>query len=258
MQTNAVYSPPIDMVMPALPQNIAIAVLSVVIICMVIHGLVLKSRTGDGRLLILLACGAAASLLEGFACHLINCWHSAVGEVEVYEAYGIHVPLWLAQLYVIFFGGMSYYFIKSFIKSPSPLLFWGFFVIVGLLEGTGEMVGIALGMFVYFGEQPLPIFGFPMYLGFLNPSQALVFTCVACLWFKYVKGPFRLLLILFTPILLAGVYAALTFPIAGFLYRGNDGMAVMGSIITMLLSVSLAALAYRVMLGLRSNNELGV
>ena len=257
MQTHTPHSLPADAVMPSLPQDIAVVVLGVVIGAMLLHGFALLRRDGDNRLLVLLGSGAAASLLEGFACHLINCWHSAVGIREVYVAFGIHVPLWLAELYVVFFGGMSYYFLRGFVKSASfATLFWSFFIVVGMLEGGGEMIGIALGMFVYHGAQPLPIFGFPLYLGFINPAQALAFTAVACLWFKHVKGGARYLLIPLTPVLLAGVYAGLTYPTASFLFAANHGLSVAGSIASMILSVLLAALSYRVLMHLHDQGAL--
>lgn len=245
MSLNVSSTPPVDAVMPALPQTVLIVLFGILIAAALVHALILIRRDGDHRLLVMLGCGAAASLLEGFACHLIQCWHSAVGMVEVYESFDIHVPLWLAELYVLFFGAMPYYFFKYFAKSPTPGFFWGFALIVGVIEGIAEMVCIRLGIHAYWGTQPLAIFGFPLYLGFINPILALATSLIGALWFQAVQGVRRYLLIVLTPPVMAALYGGLTYPTSGFLHDGNAGLMVIGSIGSMILSLVLGVFTYQ-------------
>jgi hypothetical protein len=238
----------IEPIMPSAPQDATIFLLAAIIVAVLVHAITLKLK-GDPRLLILLGCGATGTLLEGFACHLINCYHSPVGMYEIYKAFGIHVPLWMAELYVLFFGALPYYFFERLRKVPTSRYYWWFFFIVAASEGMGEMLDIHLGMFTYRGTQPLPILGFPIYLGFINATQTIVFAWIAVLWFENVRGPLSYLLILLAPALLTATFSGLTFPTVGFIYGGHLETMVIGSIGSIILSLSLAALSYR---GLRS------
>lgn len=236
---------PVDAVMPALTQSVLIAVFGVMVLASFVHALLLIRRDGDHRLMVMLGCGAAAALLEGFACHLIRCYHSPHGMVQVYEAFQIHVPLWLAELYVLFFGAMPYYFLRNFARTPTAVFFWRSFIGIGIAEGIGEMVTIHLGTHVYYGVQPLQIFGFPAYLGFLNPACAMAVALIAAYWFDAVRGARRYLLIVLTPPLVAAVYSGLSFPTIAFIHEGAATAMVLGSIATMLLCVLLAGFVLR-------------
>lgn len=236
---------PVDKVMPTLTQSALIAVFGVLALAAFIHAVLLIRREGDQRLMVMLGCGAASMLLEGFACHLIHCWHSALGIIEVYEAFRIHVPLWLAELYVLFYGAMPYYFLKNFARRPTRRFFWWSFAVIGISEGIGEMVTIHLGTHTYYGLQPLPIFGFPLYLGLANPAGAMAMALIAACWFDAVQGGKRYLLILLTPPTVAAVHAGLTFPTIAFIHAGAPTAMIVGSLGTIVLSLLLAALVLR-------------
>lgn len=238
---------PVEMTMPALTQTVLIAVFGSLVLLALVHALLLIRREGDHRLLVMLGCGAAASLLEGFACHLIRCWHAPLGMIEVYESFQIHVPLWLALLYVLFFGAMPYYFLKNFARRPTPGFFWRSFALIGVSEGIGEMVTIHLGTHVYHGLQPLPVFGFPLYLGFLNPACAMLTALLAAHWFASVQGACRYALIVLTPPLTAASYAGLTFPTIGFIHAAAPTAMLIGSLATMLLSLLAAGFVLRML-----------
>lgn len=242
---------PQDVPMPALPQDIMVAVFGVLIVLALIWALRLWLRQGDDRALILMGCGAAAATLEGFACHLIQCHHSEVGIYQVYEAFGIHVPLWLAEVYVLFFGAATYVFITQFARRPSARLFWWSFVLTGVGEGLFEMYGIGLGMWAYWGVQPTPILGFPLHLGFVNPTLAVVLAAVAAAWFQQVRGAARWALILLTPFLMTGLYAALIVPVATGLHAQDAALAQGGALLTMGMSLVVAWGAWRWLLAIR-------
>lgn len=234
-------------IMPERAQATLIVIASVFIAVAIARAFYLLRRENDERLLIMIGCGAAASLLEGFACHLIQCYHSPVGMIEVYEVFNIHVPLWLALVYVLFFGVTPYLFLKSFSRSPKASTLWRTYLIVGLTEGFGEMLAIHLGTHTYHGAQPLSIFGFPIYLGFLNSSLMLITALIAAHWFDAVRGTRRYGLIVLTPPIMAAVYAGLTFPTIAFLHEGDRTLSNIGSLGTIVLSLlSVAYIAHRI------------
>jgi hypothetical protein len=234
-----------DAVMPALTQMILIGMIGTLVLFTFIDALRRIFREQDHRLMVMLGCGAAASLFEGFACHLIRCWHSPQGMVVVYERFGIHVPLWLALLYVLFFGAMPYYFLKSFSRKPTMGFFWRTYATIAISESIGEMVTIHLGTHRYWGPQPLPVFGFPLYLGSLNVGCAMATTLIAAQWFDAVRGARRYALIVLTPPVIAGVYSGLTFPTIGFIHAQEPVAMLLGSLGTIVLALLVSGFALR-------------
>lgn len=236
---------PIAALMPAMPQRVMVLVFGVLILLCLGWAIWLALRRRDQRLLILLGCGVIAAALEGFACYLIQCYHSPVGMYPVYQAFDVYVPLWLAEVYVLFFGAASYVFNSQFARKPSAILFWASFVAVGVCEGAFEVYGIHAGMFLYYGYQPMTIGGFPLHLGFVNPTLALGFACIAQAWFRHVRGPKRYLLIPLTVPALVGLYAAMVMPVAAGLFAVDPDASMRGAVFTILIALSLSLLAYK-------------
>jgi hypothetical protein len=238
-------------IMPALPQNISVGAGAVVIALLLVYALLRVSKHHDPRLLIMLVGGVFSCLMEGFACYLIHCYHSEVGQYMVYQAFGIHVPLWLAEVYIIFFGGATYFLQELFTHRPSAGLFWGLFAAIGICEGTFEMYTHYLGMFQYWGPQPLPIFGFPLYLGFVNAAEPMCFAFLACLWFREVKSAARYLLPLLTAPILIAIYGMLVVAPAAGIFAGSDSLMVGGTFVTIILAITIAAMSFQGFVRLR-------
>src|SRR5690606_25542924 len=83
-------------------------------------------------------------------------------------------------------------------------------------------------------------FGFPLYLGFLNPACAMFTALAAAHWFETVHGARRYLLIVLTPPLTAAVYAGLSFPTIAFVHAGAATAMVLGSLATIVLCLLLS------------------
>ncbi|MDB5971491.1 MAG: hypothetical protein JWQ90_3941 [Hydrocarboniphaga sp.] len=237
-------SRPASAVMPALPQDVMVLLFGALIVAALTWALRLALGRGDDRLLILSGCGAMAALLEGFACYLIQCYHAPVGEYRVYRAFDTDVPLWLAEVYVLFFGAAVHLFLRTFSKKPTAATFWSGFAVIGIGEGLFEMYGIHQGMFLYYGTQPLPILGFPLHLGFVNPALAMTFAAIAGTWFRFARGGARYLLIPLTPLLLCGLYASVITPVAAGLHRASATLALEGAVCTIAAALAMSLLAY--------------
>jgi hypothetical protein len=145
----------------------------------------------------------------------------------------------------LFFGAIAYFLLQGFARSPSATFFWGSFLAIGLLEGSFEIGGIRLGMFAYYGHQPVTIGGFPLHLAFVNSTLALGFACLAQAWFRRVRGSTRYLLMPLTVPALVGLYGAMVMPVAAGLHSQDRHAALAGSTLTILIAVSLAFLAFK-------------
>jgi len=235
---------PTGAVMPFVPQIVMIAIFGIVAAAFMVWATRQAFGKGDHRPLILFGAGITAVLLEGFACFLMQCYHSPVGQYTVYSAFDVDVPLWLAEVYILFFGMTVFLMVERFSRPFSLVTFWGIFALIGIAEAAFEMYGIHVGMFRYYGAQPLPLLGFPFYLAFVNGAQAVIFTAVVALWFRFTQGAIRYLLIPLTPIFLWGVYAALVTPFAAGLRSAVPDFAVAGSLVATAEALALSSLAF--------------
>jgi hypothetical protein len=126
---------------------------------------------------------------------------------------------------------------------------------IGIGEGLFEMYGIHQGMFLYYGAQPFPLLGFPLYLGFVNPTLATGFAESSAVWFHFARGGMRYLLIPLTPFLFFGIYASVVTPVAAALHSGNPVLAAASGLCATAASLSLATIAFWTLRKLQSVNR---
>ncbi|MWV27762.1 hypothetical protein [Aurantiacibacter rhizosphaerae] len=235
---------PVDAVMPAMPQMVIMVILGVLVVLSLIYALRMLSK-GDNRMLILMFAGLFLTLEEGLAAFLIKVDHSPVGQYEAFEAFGVHVPWWMALLYIVFFGLGGYLMLKSFGTGVSGKAFWGTWLYLVVSEGAFEVYATHIGMLTYYGPQPMMIGGFPAYMGLVNATQALAFVLVARIWFATFQGGTRWLLVPLAPLIAPGVFVFMILPLASGLDSGNYAYAWAGAIASCIIATSLAALALR-------------
>ncbi len=233
----------VNAVMPAIPQ----AVIMIVIGCLIALGAVYAFRQfllqRDDRMLILLVSGLTLTLEEGLACFLIHCQHAPVGMYELYYAFGVDVPIWIAELYVLFFGVGGYVLLKVFSKNPSAKVFWPVWLYLAVSEGVFEVYAVHVGMLCYYGAQPLLVYGFPSYMGIVNASQAMAFVLFARIWFAITKGLMRWTLVLISAPTAMGIFCCMILPAAMGIDAGHHYAALSGALITVALALAVASLA---------------
>lgn len=238
---------PVGHIMPSAPQNAIIAACLILIAIALIYAIILAARQRDNKLLVILFASAAGISLEAFACYLIKCYYPEVNNIEAYTAFGIHVPLYLALMYLIVFGLFAFFFEARFSQSPSPALFWGGFAFVSISEGLFEIYATHVGLLSYWGAQGVMIGGFPAHLGFVNPSLALGFTAYMALGLRLLNGGARWLLVPLAVPFMVGFYAAMVMPAAAGLYTQDVGLAMFGQAVTVVLALALSTISLRVL-----------
>jgi hypothetical protein len=235
---------PVGAVMPATPQLVIMIALGVAVVLSLVYALRLVSK-GDDRMLVLMVAGLVLTLEEALACFLIKVDHSPVGQFEAFHAFGVHVPLWMAELYTVFFGLGGYLMLRSFGRGASNMAFWGTWLYLVVSEGAFEVYATHLGMLTYYGPQPMMVGGFPAYMGIVNASQAMAFVLIARIWFAMAQGPARWLLVPASPVVAAGVFTLMILPLASGLDSGNFTYAWAGALATVGLSTLVAGLALK-------------
>jgi len=235
---------PVDAVMPAMPQLVIMIILGVLAVLSLLYALRLLAK-GDDRMLILMLAGLALTLEEALACFLIKVDHSPVGQIAAFQGFGVHVPLWMAGLYTVFFGLGGYLMLKAFSKGASNRAFWGSWLYLVVSEGAFEIYATHIGMLTYYGPQPMMIGGFPAYMGVVNASQAMAFVLVARIWFAMMQGPSRWLIVPAAPIVSAGVFTFMILPLASGLDSGNFTYAWAGALASIAIATLLAGIVLR-------------
>ena len=204
-----------DMVFPTAAQNWAEAVIWAVAIGFVLYALLELRRTRSPLALALLAGGAIALLNEPIDDILGLVHHPRPNQHVVLDTIG-PVPMWGLPTYIIFFGGLSYVFLKALRGLEFTLRqFWIGIAITFALDLAIEMPLLGSGLYRYysFGSTPLEIAGFPIYWLLINTTGPILCTAILFAVPDYFKG-WRAPLVLLLPVVTdAACSAAVGLPV---------------------------------------------
>jgi len=156
-------------------------------------------RTRSPLGIVLFAGGAIAYLNEPVDDILGLVHHPRPGQNVVLDTIG-PVPMWGLPTYVIFFGAISYVFLREIqTKGFSLRVFWTGIVITFAIDLLIELPLLYAdgGLYQYYGETPMTVFRFPIYWLLINTTGPIL--CAAILHavrdhFRGWRAPFLLLL----------------------------------------------------------------
>jgi hypothetical protein len=133
---------------------------------------------GRGNGPIFLCCligGAIAVVWEPIVDVLGQCWLPSRGQHwEAFTLLGRHIPLMMPFVYSWFVGGQGYLFYRIFergIDRRRLFMLWG---LVFLVNIALESPGVLTNVYTYYGKQPMDIWGFPLWWGFINPLMPMI------------------------------------------------------------------------------------
>jgi hypothetical protein len=119
--------------------------------------------------------GAIAVVWEPIVDVLGQCWLPSRGQHwEAFTILGRHVPLMMPFVYSWFVGGQGYLFYRIYergIDRHRLLQLWGVVFVVNILL---ESPGVIADVYTYYGKQPLNLWGFPLWWGFVNPLMPMI------------------------------------------------------------------------------------
>jgi hypothetical protein len=193
----AIAQPPWELSTPSTAQTIITVVLAVVVVAFVVAALVDWRRSGSPAFLLMLVGGYVCSFNEAMVDVLGHCFFPVDG-VIAYTAFGRPVPAWVVLAYIVFFGGLSYLMALAFKRGASHRTMWLAIAVFGVLNVLLEIPMLRAGLYVYYGNQPFAVGGFPLSWLVINSLGSLFGAVMIVRLSWFFTGP-RQLLLVFVP-----------------------------------------------------------
>lgn len=119
--------------------------------------------------------GAIAVIWEPIVDVLGQCWLPSRGQHwEAFTLLGRHIPLMMPFVYSWFVGGQGYLFYRIFQRGIDRRQLFQLWGIVFLVNVALESPGVIAHVYTYYGKQPMDIWGWPLWWGFVNPLMPII------------------------------------------------------------------------------------
>ena len=137
-------------------------------------------------------------------------WFPVDGQWSAYRDFGVSLPVWLVLAYVWFFGGRAMVIWHLLEQGRAAHRGWirKHWLTVLVTDIVLENIGLYLGLFLYYGHQPLQVGRFPLWWGAINSTTPIVIATVVVLVRRQLPGWRALLLVPLAPMIDAGVNAS--------------------------------------------------
>jgi hypothetical protein len=190
---------PVGLTVPATNSTIVLVALSVVGVLGLGWALVDGMRRRDVLFLAIFLGGLATSLLEPFADLLGLVWFPVHDQVHAFTMLGIPVPLFVVIGYTNLFGLMPWIMLRTIASSPTRRRYWTMSGAMLLGASVFEWLLLRSGAYVYYGNQPLDVWGYPMIWMTINTAACLVAALVLFRFPGFFTGARALVAIMVVP-----------------------------------------------------------
>lgn len=170
-----------------------LVLLGILVAAAVLASLYLWRRTGKPTALLLTVGGLVCSLNEPLVDVLGNCWFPTDG-VMAQEIFDRAIPVWVVLAYVIFFGFFAYTQAALLRSGVTRRQVWMGIAAFWVLNTALEMPLLASDLYVYYGDQPFEIGGFPLSWLVINSLGSFAAAVIAVRLDWFFRGARRLLL----------------------------------------------------------------
>lgn len=131
--------------------------------------------TGRGPLLLLcIAGGAIAAGMEPVVDVLGLVYLKEQGAVGTFTVLDRTMPLYICFVYPWYVGGMGYMAYRLFQRGIDMKGLFQLWALDAIVDVGLETPGILAGTYLYYGKQPLDLWGFPLWWAFVNPVMPMV------------------------------------------------------------------------------------
>ncbi len=182
--------PPVDMVCPHTAQLVITAILGVLSVAVAVFSIVEWRRTGQPTMLATSIGGLLASFNEPIMDIVGRVWFADGGQQwTAFQTFGRPVAVWVPMAYFVFFGAFPYLMARYFqIRGAGPRQYWAAVAVPVVLNTALEVPLLQRGVYVYYGNQPFAVLGFPVFWTVIN-TLGVVLTCTLILVYRrYLTG----------------------------------------------------------------------
>ncbi|MFY1621506.1 hypothetical protein, partial [Micromonospora sp. WMMD736] len=176
-------------------------------------------------------------------CH---CFFPADGWIGL-TAFGRSIPIWVILAYVVFYGGFTYLIALAFRNGISRRTLWGSIAVWGALNLAMEIPLLQSGLYLYYGDQPLTVGGFPISQLVFNTLGSMLGAVVIVRLAWFFTGARQLLL---TVVPFATFMSSWVVGMPFFLVLNNDtshGLRVLAALVS--IAIGLVAIDVLIRLG---------
>jgi hypothetical protein len=217
--------PPTHLSAPHTASVVFLVLCSVILVVAVVY-VVRQAIKGDRIGLLFLLGGLLAGILEPMLDSLGLLWFARDNVAVAVHTFHRFIPLYVVMGYAFFFGGFSYVAYRAMLAGRSPRWFWGLFACCWLADLALQATGSELGLYHYYGHQPLLLFGTPAWWFTIDAALPVLAGGVIFLLRRELLGWRSLTIIVLIPGMYAGLNAAAGWPVFSALNSGASGVVM--------------------------------
>jgi len=198
---------PTGLSMPHVWENTFLAMVALPAFIAVVWAARVWRRSGDPFYFVILVGGTVCALLEPLVDLLGLCWYPRGAQLQIFELMGRPIPLFAVIGYTMMFGGFTILAIEI-LRRRGPRSLWWVWIAAVPFMAIFELFAVYTGSYVYYGTQPLRLFGWPTWWGPVNGLVVITLAVVLTALHPHVRGWRTLLVIPIMPALDAAANAA--------------------------------------------------
>jgi hypothetical protein len=167
----------------------------------------------DGVPAMFLVGGAVASLFEPLLDVNGGVWYPETGGIAYLTLLGVRLPLFVLTSYIWIIGGQAYLCWRAFDQRwPLPRML-KLIAFVAVTDVVTEFIGVGMGAYGYYGNQPFQVLGFPLWYPAVNTVAPPFGGAAYHLLRPYLRGPRSVLGPLMVVIGISGGYSVCGWPL---------------------------------------------
>ncbi|MBA3741825.1 hypothetical protein [Sporichthya sp.] len=167
----------------------------------------------DGVPALFLAGGGICSLFEPLLDVNGGVWYPATGGVAYLSLLDVRLPVFVLTSYIWIIGGQAYLFWRALDQRWPANRMWPLIGFVVVTDVVTEFIGVGLGAYGYYGNQPFEVLGFPLWYPFVNMVGPLLGALVFLVLRDWLRGPRAVLGVLCVTIGMTAGYSVVGWPL---------------------------------------------
>lgn len=202
-------------VRPALfPAYTLFTVLSALMLAVFVGYAIKRSFTAhDGVPFMFVIGGAIASLFEPLLDVNGGVWYPETGGISFLTLLGVRLPVFVLTSYTWIIGGQAYLCWRAFDQRWPLERMLRLIAFVAVTDVMTEFIGVGMGAYGYYGNQPFQVLGFPLWYPLVNTVAPLFGGATFYLLRPYLRGPRSVLGLLMVVIGISGGYSVCGWPL---------------------------------------------